>query len=161
MADSPGLAAAKRYWPMCKLAEADQGVPAIILLALMARETWYGLNCNPPGPAGTGDFGHGHGLMQIDDRSHGVWLQNNDWTDPQTNISCGAAVLREAHDFFRNRGLVGQELWDAALAAYNAGVAGVVKALEAGHCPDSVTTGHDYGHWVTEHAKHLETLGFN
>ena len=47
----------------------------------------------PPGPIGTGDSGHGRGLMQIDDRSHGQWLMTHNWQDPETNITYGGQIL--------------------------------------------------------------------
>lgn len=157
----PGLKAAQSYWPLVQAIAADVGVPAVTLLAIMWRESYFGLNLTPPGPGGTGDFGHGRGLMQIDDRAHAEWIREHDWGDPAENIRKGAQVLKEAHDFFRAKGLVDGKLWQATLAAYNAGAGRVLAAVRVGRDPDEVTTGRDYGAWVTARAVDLSALGFS
>jgi hypothetical protein len=68
-------------------------IDAFILCALIERESGSGEYLIPRGPGGTGDGGHGHGLAQIDDRSHGQWLSQNNWQDPFTNINYGAQLL--------------------------------------------------------------------
>lgn len=41
---------------------------------------------------GTGDGGHGHGIMQIDDGTWAPWLASNDWRNPVVNITKGADI---------------------------------------------------------------------
>ena len=88
----------------------EQGVDPFILYALGERESRWGEALSPAGPTGTGDSGHGRGIMQIDDRSFGPdangvgkgngWLGQNDWTDPYTNLTQGAIILNQALKFF-------------------------------------------------------------
>lgn len=152
---------AQLYWPLVKVVSADLGMPATLILAIMWRESAFGLALTPKGPTGTGDHGHGRGLMQIDDRAHGVWVASNNWQDPETNIRYGTKVLKEAHDILARKGFHGDLLWTCALAAYNAGVGAVIRAVQAGKEPDSVTTGRNYSKWTTEHVQQLLSLGFN
>lgn len=86
----------------------EQGVDPFLIFALGDRETRWGSSrdLDQPGPAGTGDGGHGHGLMQIDDRSWGDWLASHDWTDPYTNVSQGVRILKGAIAFFQGRSAV-------------------------------------------------------
>jgi len=94
------------------------GVSAFDLAGILARESdggWARAFIHPtPQPPfvvseavlkewlanGTGDGGHGHGLMQIDDRSFGPWLSSRNWRDGLTNIRKGAEVLRDKIRFF-------------------------------------------------------------
>jgi hypothetical protein len=46
----------------------------LVLAAIVERESRGGEALSPPGPAGVGDGGHGRGLMQIDDRWHGLFV---------------------------------------------------------------------------------------
>lgn len=124
-------AAAKRY-----------RIPPSVLFGIMMRES-NGQNIR-------GDGGHGRGLMQIDDRSHGAWLaSHNGGMDPASNIMYAAQILRESMDAF------GGDL-RKGLAAYNAGVGGVQAALRAGRSPDSATTGGDYGSAVLKNAEQFK-----
>lgn len=77
----------------------ESGVDPFLIYALGQRESRWGEALRPKGPGGTGDSGHGRGIMQIDDRSFGSWLAANDWGDPYTNISKGAAVLKQKRAF--------------------------------------------------------------
>jgi|GEM_PF-5566675 len=109
--------------------------PALIF-AVMERES-NGRNIK-------GDGGHGRGLMQIDDRSWGTWLaQNNGGMDPASNIMKGAEILRANLDYFKGD-------LTKAIAAYNAGCGGVNKAVNAGKHPDSATTGGNYSRDVIQ-----------
>jgi soluble lytic murein transglycosylase-like protein len=104
-------------------------IPPEVLFGVMMRES-NGQNIR-------GDGGHGRGLMQIDDRSHGAWLSShNGGMDPASNIMHGAEILRSSIDAFGGDIAKG-------LAAYNAGVGGVQSALRAGRSADSATTGGD------------------
>lgn len=123
-----------------------------LLAAVCHRESRGGLFLRPRGPGGTGDGGHGHGLMQVDGRYHAAWLQRTDargtplWKDPHANILKGAEIL--AWNLRTCRGD-----WPAAVAAYNASVERVLKAQRrlAGASPelrlrgyDDLTTGKNY-----------------
>ena len=68
-------------------------IDAFILTALIERESGSGVYLTPPGPGGTGDNGHGRGLAQLDDRSHGVWLSQNNWQDPEINLTYAGQLL--------------------------------------------------------------------
>lgn len=115
------------------------GVDALLLAAICDRESRGGLALSPPGASGTGDGGHGRGLMQIDDRAHSEWIATHRWQDPAINIDKGAEVLAACFAAFPR----GPDL--AAIAAYNCGPGNVRKAILSGHEPDWFTTGRDYG----------------
>lgn len=87
-------------------------VDKFIIAAICDRESGGGVYLIPRGPAGKGDQGFGHGLMQIDSRFHGKWLQTHEWWKPEVNIAYGAQLLRENFDHFK-----GDEF--PAVAAYN------------------------------------------
>ena len=85
-----------------------------------------------------GDYGHGRGLMQIDDRWHREFLDSNyDGLEPGANIDYGTKLLRANLDRFDGD-------VRAAIAAYNAGVGAVHRALGQGKDVDRVTTGGNY-----------------
>lgn len=117
---------------------------AVLLGGIAFRESHFGLLLIN----GLGDSGHGHGIMQIDDRSHGEWIRNHNWRDPATNIEYGADVWLEDLEFFDLHGdLVDhdtiKEIW-AATAAFNCGAGNVRRALRAGRDVDHYTTGKNY-----------------
>lgn len=148
------------------------GVSPWLLAGIMYRESTGGLNLKPPGPRGTGDFtprssnsryykyanpstglpkdglGWGRGLMQIDYGVHNDWVTSNDWGDVATNLNKAASIVQEHTRYFQAKGLSGDKLVEAALAAYNAGPGNVWNAIQAGKSPSSVTTGGDYANWV-------------
>lgn len=134
---------AATYLSQIQAASAATGVPASIIAGLGDRETLWGLSSalSQPGPAGTGDNGNGMGLMQIDQRYNPL----SNWQDPQTNISAGAGIYSSYYSQLQSAGVDPSILTRAAASAYNAGVAGVLKAIQAGQDPDSVTTGGNYG----------------
>src|SRR6201990_3148787 len=53
---------AKSKWPFIHQTEQARGLPRMLLFAIGSRET----NLTNE----VGDFGHGHGVWQLDDRSH-------------------------------------------------------------------------------------------
>ncbi|RKG68658.1 hypothetical protein D7V80_11710 [Corallococcus sp. CA054B] len=128
-----------------------------LLAAICDRESRGGLALKPPGPGGTGDFGHGRGLMQVDDRYHAGFVGATDsadralWCLPAFNILYGAQLLRSYLGTLKDVHL--------ALAAYNAGVGKVRRAADAitvggdtaklmaqrRSAADSLTSGGDYG----------------
>ncbi|MBL8955808.1 MAG: peptidoglycan-binding protein [Myxococcaceae bacterium] len=128
-----------QYAPMVMEAARRYNLPPELLFGIMMRES-NGQNIR-------GDGGHGRGLMQIDDRSHGAWLAaNQGGMDPASNIMKGAEILRQSIDAFGGDVRKG-------LAAYNAGVGGVRRALGEGRTADSATTGGDYGAAVLRNAE--------
>ncbi|PTL76870.1 peptidoglycan-binding protein [Vitiosangium sp. GDMCC 1.1324] len=137
---SSQIPAQYRQWaPYVDAAAKKYNLDPAMIYAVMSRETG-GRNIK-------GDGGHGRGLMQIDDRSWGSWLNSHHGgMDPASNIMKGAEILRSNLDFFKGN-------TKAALAAYNAGPGNVQKALRNGRDPDSVTTGHDYGKDVLSRMK--------
>lgn len=122
---------------------------ALLLAAIMDRESLGGDALNPKGPDGTGDNGHGRGLMQIDDRTHRRFTDAADdvgrelWADPAVNVLYAARLLS------RNlRSSDGDE--DMAIAAYNAGMQRAFRATRNADpsgrraALDAITTGRNY-----------------
>jgi len=112
------------YVAFFRASGANYNVDPLLLAAICQQESAFGTSSllSQPGPAGTGDGGHGHGLMQIDDRWHADWLGANDWTDPATNIDGGASIF--AGDIVQAEALnLGSDdlTLMAALSAYNTG----------------------------------------
>jgi hypothetical protein len=107
-------------------------VPVGLLYAVGSRET----NLSPLYTHGsTGDHGHGHGLWQLDDRSHSIPDRFDTNVTAQAGTAAGmlAGLNVALHD------------WVHSLAAYNAGLGAVLAAIAAGKNPDTRTTGGDYG----------------
>lgn len=131
----------------------ETGVDPFLITAVLMRESRAGLALDAEG---RGDNGHGHGLMQIDDRTWGSWLVANDWLDPYTNIKKGAEILASNLSYFEGRGLVEPELTRAAAAGYNAGPGRVWSWIQDSGNPDAGTAGHDYGASVLAMAQGYE-----
>lgn len=130
----------------------ETGVSPALIYAIGNRESGWGkfLDSNM-----TGDNGHGHGYMQIDDRTWGSWLDSNDWKDPYNNISFAISNV-----FLPQRDQIANDLgWPdpttdppstqddldrAAVVAYNHGVSGLVKNVNNGSDWDTGTTGGNY-----------------
>lgn len=119
-------------------AEAAQSFnwPVELLLAIASRET----NVRNI----LGDGGHGHGIMQIDDRSFPNFTSSDRWKIPRLNILKGAEVLDLKRRFLSRRGVTGTLLARASVAAYNGGEARVKRAIDLGRDVDSVTTQRNY-----------------
>ncbi len=84
----------------------EQNVDPFLIVAIGERESGWGTMLSPRGPAGKGDAGHGHGIMQIDDRSWGSWLASNPWWDPYTNVTKGVQIFKGNLSFFSGQGSV-------------------------------------------------------
>jgi len=125
-----------------------------VLMGIASRESRMGLLLDVEGK---GDGGHGHGIMQIDDRSHSIC---------QIPWRTLAGSLEYVHHnvIIPSFNYLGEHCWEqvgedygnlfrATISAYNAGPGNVRKALEAGAPPDSVTTGRDYAQDVMSRAK--------
>jgi peptidoglycan hydrolase-like protein with peptidoglycan-binding domain len=121
-------------WPFIGQTELAHGLPRMLLFAVGSRET----NLTNE----TGDFGHGHGVWQLDDRSHtppgGSWPQ----FDANVAVQCATAAAMLQGILAGTGGNV-----EAAAAIYNSGQAG-----EAG------TTHGDYGIDVLERMQFLQQL---
>lgn len=121
-----------------------------VLAGIMARESEGGLSplLDQQGPAGRGDRGHGHGLMQIDDRSFPDFCNGRSWADPAANIDMGAWVLARKRRYLASRALgyavTNDALERAAIAAYNAGEGAVLRCVVKSIDPDTATTGRNY-----------------
>src|SRR5438128_377241 len=123
VADTAVPARLARYAREIGAASLLTGVDPLLIAAVLDRETLGGTapQLDRSGPAGRGDNGHGHGLMQIDDRSHASFLAATSgwtgrplWAMAEFNITYAAMGLRALIDTWR-----GDEL--RAVAAYNAG----------------------------------------
>lgn len=114
------------------------------LAAICDRESCGGLTLHPKGPGGTGDGGHGRGLMQIDDRSFPEFCGSDKWKNPRENILFGALVLSLK---WKALGVKSQ-----AIAAYNCGVGNVRRALREGQDIDRYTTFRNYSADVSKRA---------
>ena len=127
---------AKSKWPFIHQTELASGLPRMLLFAVGSRET----NLTNE----VGDSGHGHGVWQLDDRSHmppGGFAQ----FDGNVPLQCSMAADM-LHD------LLAREAGNVERAAnrYNCG-----QPETAG------TTGHDYGPDVVERMQALRRLFVN
>jgi peptidoglycan hydrolase-like protein with peptidoglycan-binding domain len=129
------------------------GFSPAIITGLGSRESNWGLALNPQGPTGTGDFGHGRGLMQIDDGAFPDWLATGKWKDAAENIRFGCQVLSDSQNFVESKlGNAGLLTIRATIAGYNAGPGRVVSDVRNGFDPDHTTTGGDYSRDVLNRA---------
>ena len=126
---------ASSMWPFVHQTELAHGLPRMLLFAVGSRET----NLTNE----VGDLGHGHGVWQLDDRSHtplgGTWEQ----FDANVALQCATAAAM-LHGLLT---ITGGDVAKAA-AIYNSGQPG-----EFG------TTHHDYGIDVLERMQVLQQLG--
>jgi peptidoglycan hydrolase-like protein with peptidoglycan-binding domain len=141
----------------CAAGERASGLPAGLLLAVASQET----DMNDV----VGDGGHGRGLFQIDDRSHPVFLRQENAAGPGRKPPVPAAAkyaagLVRANLDFAARNAVPEPLrLKFALSAYNAGAGGALAGFREGDS-DRRTTGGDYGKAVLRrHAIYQSLLG--
>jgi Bacterial SH3 domain/Transglycosylase SLT domain len=131
-----------------------------ILAALGSRESNWGAALDS---SGRGDNGYGHGIMQIDSDSHQTFISTQNWRDPAVNIKY--AVDNVLADYYnqlaRSTNLTGFDLLRGAIAAYNAGVGGVQRALSNGLDVDAATTGKDYSWDVIQRAGWFQANGWD
>jgi soluble lytic murein transglycosylase-like protein len=110
--------------------------PVALLLGIASRETNFrNILC---------DGGHGHGIMQIDDRSFPDFTNSGRALDPRQNILKGGEVLSRKRQFFSRKAISGDLLMRASVAAYNGGEGRVLGAIQRGRSVDSVTTQGNY-----------------
>jgi hypothetical protein len=134
-----------QWMPSVTLAAAKYNLKPSLILGVISVETG-GQNI-------IGDAGHGHGLMQVDDRSHGNWLNSHsDGLDPASNIDYGSSILRWSIDYFNGEIRSG-------VAAYNAGAGGATNGLRDSGNPDQYTTGGNYSAKVLARAAEFQNQG--
>jgi len=125
---------ANSRWPFIHQTELAHGLPRMLLFAVGSRETNLANE--------VGDFGHGHGVWQLDDRYHtppgGTWEQ----FDANVAVQCATAAAMLRIMLTTTSGNVAE-----AAAIYNSGQPG-----ELG------TTHHDYGVDVLERMQVLKQL---
>ena len=138
--------ARERGWERaCLEAERAEGLPRGLLLAFASQET----DMNDV----VGDGGHGRGLFQIDDRSHGRFLSEHgaDGASGKPPVEAAARyaarLVKDNLDFGRRKGVRADDLFRFAASAYNAGPTGAIRGYEAGDS-DRNTTGGNYGREV-------------
>lgn len=155
-------AAAKYVWPeeLEELMQEDLGPEWMVwvLAGINSRESRFGLALDKNGK---GDCGHGHGEMQIDDRSHPTFCKSNMWKDLAASLQyIHKNVIVPSFNYLGEHAwnyLKGyEELFWATIAAYNCGPGNVLRALRAGADVDSLTTGRDYSQDVNRRARELK-----
>ena len=102
---------ANSTWPFIRQTEISRGLPRMLLFAIGSRET----NLTNE----VGDFGHGHGVWQLDDRFHappgGSWSQ----FDANVAVQCATAAAMLQGMLTTTGGKV-----EEAAAIYNSGQQG-------------------------------------
>jgi membrane-bound lytic murein transglycosylase MltF len=153
---------AEKYRDIIYDAAKDSGIfhPSLIA-GVIYRESWFGLLLKPKGPAGTGDNGHGHGLMQIDDR-YFEFARTGKWQDPKENILFGTNLLKGLYEALKSNPVVKDELiLPGALAAYNSGLSHVLNAIGKNIDVDSFTSGRNYSKFVLQYANDFVLNGWD
>lgn len=141
-----------------------------LVLGVGSRETGWGtsrfykdvdgVEDADPGD-GTGDHGHGRGLMQIDDRWHQEFIASGDWKDPRLNVRYAVLnVLKLNHNWLFSKFPASDEEFRIRmmLSSYNCGAGNVRKAVRAGLDPDFYTTGKDYAFDVLRRAEEWRAM---
>ena len=147
------LKLAEGWRDIIEAAAGAHGIRPCVIAGIGSRESGWGLLLEPPGPAGTGDGGHGRGLMQIDDRSFPEFCAGEEWKDPEPNVGFGCEVLAEKRAYIRKRLILGaDDELRATVAAYNCGQGNVLKVLARGEDVDARTTHKDYSRDVLDRA---------
>lgn len=104
-------------------------IPPAILAGIMDQES----KGDPLARSHTNDYG----LMQINRDAHPAFFRSNDWRDPTANIDYGVRTFRSCLRAFDGD-------VEPAVAAYNAGIAGVRRGLAAGLPLTRITYGPQY-----------------
>jgi hypothetical protein len=152
---------AKRYRESIEMGAERAGLSEYIILGIGSRESGWGLLLKPRGSEGTGDHGHGRGLMQIDDRWHPEFCQSGNWKDPRKNILKAAEILSQYESWLvSNLHLSGDGLLRATIASYNCGPGNVRRAVRDGLDIDYFTTGRDYSRDVLSRAGWFQQKGW-
>ena len=125
-----------------------------VLLGIASRESRLGRALDA---RGKGDSGHGHGVMQIDDRSHREFCKSGKWKDLRESLIYAlnnvlVPSFNYLSDFFDLLDQEYENLFWATVAAYNCGPGNVVKAISDLKHWDARTTGKDYSQDVKDRA---------
>jgi hypothetical protein len=150
----------KKYEVIVKKVAAQYSIPASVIAGIGSRESHWGLALTPPHPGGTGDGGHGRGLLQIDDRWHIPFIQSGKWADASENIIYGCAVLKSSINLFTKNGITGFNALKGGIAGYNCGPSRALSAYKAGYGADYYTTGRDYAANVLERSGWFQLQGW-
>lgn len=155
------MEAFKNYEHIVQKVSAKYEIPVAIIAGIGSRESHWGLALTPPGPGGTGDGGHGRGLMQVDDRWHVNFINSGKWADATENIIYGCAVLKNSMYLFEKRlgWTMSEKLLRAGIAGYNCGPSRALQAYNDGQDIDYYTTGRDYSRNVFERAGWFQLHG--
>lgn len=135
---------ARKAYPVIRATEQKYNLPPYFLFAVGSRET----NLTNE----HGDNGHGHGMFQLDDRSHTI--PHGFDSDVAAQAEYAGRMLRGLLDHYREKGY--GKRYQAAAAAYNSGTGNVDWAIDHSHDPSSVTTHYDYGLDVVERMRYLQ-----
>lgn len=135
---------ARKAYPVIRQTETKYHLPTYFLFAIGSRET----NLTNE----VGDHGHGHGMFQLDDRSHTIPPGFDHDVNAQAEYA--GKMLRGLLDHYQAKGY--QKRYQAAAAAYNSGTGNVDWAISHGQDPSSVTTGNDYGIDVVDRMRYLQ-----
>ncbi|MFZ5471401.1 MAG: transglycosylase SLT domain-containing protein [Myxococcota bacterium] len=158
------LAAMERLRPVILEVAREHRVDPALIAGIVSRESAAGAFLDR---RGRGDGGHGHGLMQIDGRAHGSWLQRMNWREPKTNLTMGVRVLKDIAQQLRasttRRGLRLSEdqLLQAALSGYNTGPSNALRGLRLEGNSDHFTSGKNYAADVLTRAEFYRSHGFS
>ena len=123
-------------WLPAFSADNNYDVAPHVLMAIASRET----NMRTI----RGDGGHGHGLMQIDDRSFPAWCRSGKWRIALEGIHMGAFVLRSKYNYVESKGIPSADILKVAIAAYNVGAPPAIEDYKLHHDPDLRTTDGNY-----------------
>lgn len=152
----------KKYEYIVKKVAQQYNIPPSIMAGMGSRESHWGLALTPPGPNGTGDHGHGRGLLQIDDRWHVPFVQSGRWADARENIIYGGAVLKNCMAYFEKKAgwSMSFQLIQAGVAGYNCGPRRAWDGYRMGYGVDYYTTGRNYSKDVVERAGWFQLHGW-
>lgn len=173
--DDPSLLAqlkeANKHLPWINEASRKYHIQPCIIAGLGSRESHWGLALKPQGPKGTGDNGHGKGLLQIDDRWH-EFARTGKWVDPRENILYGCSVLADSLKVCKRRlksatgSFVFSECPDdrallrAGIAGYNAGASRVISCIVGKGDIDELTSGKNFSADVLSRAGWFQVQGW-
>lgn len=151
------------YQPIVAQVALQCKVPTAVIAGMGSRESRWGLALTPPGPAGSGDGGHGRGLLQVDDRpaAHAAHISSGDWMDPAKHIAYGGQVLRWMLGAFAKEcpNAPADILLRGGIAGYNKGPRRVIDAYKAGLDVDTPTALGNYSKNTLERAGWFQLHG--
>lgn len=126
-----------KYASIFNAAGKKYGVPPALLAAIGLQETHLRNEI--------GDYGHGHGVMQIDDRYHAAWLRSHaNGLDPTSNIFMAASMIAGIWQKYHDVGIVGQVYNGGHIGArttnhYDKRLVGSVNLVTENHTDTQVT----------------------